>query len=144
MPNEERAWVEQLALALEDFQLPRMAGRVLGQLLVCDPPHQSLDALAEVLGASKASMSTTARLLARLGYVEQVPVPGQRRDHYGIREGAWLVPTRRHVESLTRLREVAERRLEPTQGGRGPVAELTDCCSSLEGAVSDALRRLGD
>lgn len=136
---DQAAWVEELALALEALHIPRMGGRILGHLLVCDEPHQSLDDLALALRASKASMSTTTRLLTGLGYLEPVAVPGQRRDHYRIRAGAWLEPTRHHVALLTRVREISERRLGTDSGDQRPVAELRECCTSLEAGLRDVL-----
>jgi hypothetical protein len=84
-----RAWVEELAMALERDGLPRMAGRIFGWLLVCDPPAQTLEQLAAALQGSKASMSTMTRLLAGAGLVERVRPPGARRDHWRLRTGEW-------------------------------------------------------
>ena len=39
---EEKHFVEDISLYFEQMGLPRMAGRVLGVLLICDPPAQSL------------------------------------------------------------------------------------------------------
>lgn len=60
---EEMHFVEDISLYFEQMGLPRMAGRVLGVLLICDPPAQSLTDLCERLQASKSSVSTTTRLL---------------------------------------------------------------------------------
>jgi predicted transcriptional regulator len=97
-----RAWIEELAMLFEGLDgLPRMAGRIFGYLLVCDPPEQSMDALAAALQGSKASMSTMTRLLLQVGLVERVRPPGARKDHFRIGPGHW--------EQLwdTRLRQLA-------------------------------------
>lgn len=99
--------VEELALAFGAFGMPRMAGRILGQLLVSTEPYESLDSLADSLGASKGSMSTMARMLVSAGLIELVAVPGERRDHYRIRAGAWPELNRDRVEALARLGAVA-------------------------------------
>ncbi len=52
----------------------RMAGRMLGWLLICDPPHQSMNAIADVLQASKGSISTMTRLLIQLDLIERTGI----------------------------------------------------------------------
>ncbi len=79
-----REWVEELALLYEREGLPRMAGRIFGWLLVCEPPEQTMEALAAALQGSKASMSTMTRLLERAGLVERVRPPGERRDRFRV------------------------------------------------------------
>jgi hypothetical protein len=51
---EERHFVEDISLYFEQMGLPRTAGRVLGMLLISDPPEQSLNDLCEVLQTSKS------------------------------------------------------------------------------------------
>lgn len=38
---QEKHFIEDVGLLLEESGLPRMAGRILGLLLICNPPHQS-------------------------------------------------------------------------------------------------------
>jgi DNA-binding transcriptional regulator GbsR (MarR family) len=73
----------------KSYGLPRMTGRVLGWLLVCDPPEQTAAQLAEALDASKGSISGATRSLVRAGLVERLHVRGQRADRFRIRPEAW-------------------------------------------------------
>jgi len=68
---------------------PRMVGRILGWLLICDPPEQSAGDLAEALQASKGSISTATRVLLRLGFVERVRFQGERFDRFRAQPEAW-------------------------------------------------------
>ena len=44
IPDEQLLlYVEDFGLYFEQFGLARTAGRMLGWLLVCDPPHQTMD-----------------------------------------------------------------------------------------------------
>jgi DNA-binding MarR family transcriptional regulator len=95
-----RGWVEELAMLFEREGLPRMAGRIFGWLLVCEPPEQSMEELATSLQGSKASMSTMTRVLAQAGLVERIRPPGARRDHFRIRPGQWERLWRRRAEQL--------------------------------------------
>ena len=55
---EKKRFIEEVGLLFEQTGLPRMAGRILGWLLIANPPHQTTSHLTEALLASKASIST--------------------------------------------------------------------------------------
>lgn len=76
-------YVERIGLIWESQGLPRIAGRVVGYLTLQSEPV-SLDDLASALGVSKASVSSDARYLARLGYINLTTRRGDRRDYYVI------------------------------------------------------------
>src|ERR1700736_4180353 len=83
-------FIEELGMQFEaEAGIPRMVGRILGWLLVCDPPKQSSAELAERLQASKGSISTATRLLARMGLIERVRTRGERFDRFAARAQAW-------------------------------------------------------
>lgn len=83
-------FVEELGILLElEAGTPRMVGRTLGWLLVCDPPEQSAAELAEMLQASKGSISTATRVLLRMGFVERVRFRGERFDRFRVQPEAW-------------------------------------------------------
>ena len=108
----ELAYVEDVALYFEQNGLPRMAGRVIGWLLVCDPPEQSAGELAAVLGASKGSISTATRLLVQIHLIERVALPGARRDYFRIRPDGWAERTRSSVGIVSEFRRLTERGLD--------------------------------
>jgi DNA-binding transcriptional regulator GbsR (MarR family) len=81
-------FVEQMGLMCENEGLPRNAGRILGLLLAQDGPF-SLDELADELRASKASVSTNARMLEQQGMIRRVGTPGDRRDFYAMDGDPW-------------------------------------------------------
>jgi DNA-binding transcriptional regulator GbsR (MarR family) len=84
MLNEEFSGiVERMGLVFEADGLPRSAGRILG-LLFISPEPRSLDELAEALQLSKGSASSSTRLLERLGPIERVTRPGDRKDYYRV------------------------------------------------------------
>lgn len=107
--DEERSFVEEVGVVFENTGLPRMAGRMFGWLLISDPPYQSPAELAEVLMASKGSISTTVRLLAQTGLVERHIIPGERHDHFRLSEDA-LIKTIQHglEDEINMFRELAE------------------------------------
>jgi DNA-binding transcriptional regulator GbsR (MarR family) len=111
-PFAEQHFVEEVGLLFEMVGLPRMAGRVLGWLLISSPGHQSPTELAEVLQASKGSISTMTRLLVQFGLIERISLPGQQRDYFRIRPNAWSELTKRRMAQIAAFRQLAQRGLE--------------------------------
>ncbi len=123
MSNAKESYIEEVGLRLEQGGMTRMSGRVLGALLVAEPAEQSADDLAKTLQASRGSISTATRYLIGLGFVERVSRPGERRDYFRNKHGAWLEMTRRGVEQLRVFRELAEQGLK-LLGSEDPEARL--------------------
>ena len=94
--ERHRQFIENTADLMEEHGFPRMAGRVIGALMICTSPHLSHEELAEQLQASKGSISMTTQLLMRLSIVERISLPGHRRHYYRLREQLWndLLSTR--------------------------------------------------
>lgn len=84
-----RQFIEDAGDLLEEHGLPHMAGRMLGALMVCMPPHMSMDELAEALRASKGSISSATKMLLRMGIVEKLSRPGHRKHYYRVRPDMW-------------------------------------------------------
>lgn len=105
MDASSQTFIEQMGLTSERHGMPRIAGRLLGFLLLDGESH-SLDDLAERLQVSKASVSTNARFLEDLQLVKREPVPGDRRDFYRIGENPgehMFELARKRLEELRRL-----------------------------------------
>lgn len=110
--EDRRSYVEEFGLLFGQFGLPRMFGRVLGALMISDPPERSAEELAEVLGASRGSISSATRSLIQMSLVQRLSRPGERRDYFRIKPGAWHEIMSRELEALKSFRETAERGLE--------------------------------
>jgi DNA-binding transcriptional regulator GbsR (MarR family) len=107
-----RRFVDDTGLLLEAAGMPRIAGQVLGWLLVCDPEAQSLTDLSEVLSISKASASTTTRLLTQFGLIERTLLAGDRRDYYRVADDAWHRFFQSRMATMHKLQRNAERGLQ--------------------------------
>lgn len=126
----EQQFTEDFGLFFEHLGVPRMAGRILAWLLICDPPEQSMHDLVAALGASKSSISTMTRMLISFRLIERVRLPGERRDFYRVRPDLW----RRSLDDAQRkfegFREMAERGLNLLEGEsaqrRARVQEMHD------------------
>ena len=111
-PFEQMHFIEEVGLMFEMVGMPRMSGRIFGWLLISDPAQQSNAALAEVLQASKGSISTMTRFLIQLGLIERVSLPGDRRDYFQIKDHAWSQLTKQRLVQIGAFRQLAERGLD--------------------------------
>jgi DNA-binding transcriptional regulator GbsR (MarR family) len=108
-PIADLDFIEDIALNFEQIGLPRMAGRILGALLISDPPSQSITDLGERLHASKSSISIMARLLVERGLIERVASPMPRRDYYRFKPGGWIIYMRQWLGLMAGLHQITER-----------------------------------
>ncbi len=111
-----RQFIENSADLMEEHGFPRMAGRVIGALLVCLPPHLSHEELAEQLQASKGSISMSTQLLMRLDFVERISLPGHRRHFYRLKENLWNDYLSKAASHINREREVVMDGLDALEG----------------------------
>jgi hypothetical protein len=77
--NVEREYAEEISMIYARMGMAPAVGKLLGWLLICDPPQQTVIQMSEALGLSKGSVSTGARMLERIGFVRRVPAKG--REH---------------------------------------------------------------
>jgi DNA-binding transcriptional regulator GbsR (MarR family) len=102
-------WVERVAAAFaQHFGLPPITGRILGWLLICDPPEQSAGEIADAIGASRASLTTSMRLLTAGEFVRRRHRPGERTTFFRIDDGAWERVIRQRIIGMASLREITE------------------------------------
>jgi DNA-binding transcriptional regulator GbsR (MarR family) len=135
-PAAVATYVEEVARYFEDAGLPRIAGRLIGVLMVAEPREQSAADLAHRLHASRASISTMGRLLISAGIVERWTVPGQRREYLRFRDDAWPTVMMEKTRWISELRRLGERGLQLHAGTDGParesLSELVDLMEFFE------------
>jgi len=131
---ERQRFLEEFGVLFEQHGLPRMAGRILGWLLISNPPHQSTDEMAEALMASKGSISTTTRLLIQFNLIERFSFPGVRHDYFRVKPGACYQMLRDSLVHITTMRQLCERALELLEGkaNREQLEEMRDMYALFE------------
>jgi hypothetical protein len=118
--SPERQFAEELGIVGEQLGMPRMVARLLGWLLICDPPQQSSAELARALGVSRASISIATRLLEAPGWIRRTAVPGARGHSFEVVPGAYAeMPA---AEMFGKLRRAIERGLAALDEPDGPRA----------------------
>jgi hypothetical protein len=116
-------YLERWGMLFEALGGARMMGRVLGWLLVCDPPEQTAADIAAAVGASAGSISTTTRTLVQSGFIERIGIPGERSAYFRVRSGMWGQLLRRRMSYMISLGNLAEEGI-PLAAGGGEEATL--------------------
>jgi len=145
-PFEQKHFIEDIGLFFEQIGMPRMAGRILGVLLISDPPAQSITDIAQTLKASKSSVSIMARMLVENGLIERVASPVPRRDYYRFKPGGWILYMRQWLALMSGLHEITARGLNLLEGQppelKERLQEAHDIFSTLEAKFPALLERL--
>lgn len=147
-PIEDIHFIEDIGLYFEQMGLPRMAGRILGALLISDPPAQSITDLVERLNASKSSISIMARLLVERGLIERVASPVPRRDFYRFKPGGWKIYMHQWLGLMSGLHQITERGLalmvDKPEELKQRLQEAHDLFSSLEQEFPAILKKINE
>lgn len=127
-------FVEEIGLLFDSMHLPRMAGRVLGAILLGPSDGPTAADLAETLQASKGSISNMTQLLIHYRFVVRTVRAGDRRDRFVIKSGAWARMILWRLELLQRLQELAGDGLEllGPEGNPEPLQEVRGMYAFLE------------
>ena len=105
-------FVEQLGFRTEAQGHPRMAGRVMGWLLVCEPEFQSVAEIAMALQSSRSAVNAVVNRMVDFGVFERVAVPGERTTYFRINSDGGELLFDNMVANLRAMRELAESGLE--------------------------------
>jgi len=129
-------FIEQFGRLAEAEGLPRIAGRMMGLLMVTDGP-MSIDALASQLKVSRASISTNGRLLRSLRIAERFTEPGDRRDYLQLSGDPCSALLALGVRRLRTMRDAVREMRLAFRGRQGRTRErLQDTEKCYDAAVA--------
>ncbi len=131
-----QGYLERWGMLFELLGATRMMGRILGWLLVSEPPEQSAGDIAQAVGASAGSVSTTTRALTQAGMIERLGIPGERSAHFRVRSGVWGQLLKKRMSYIVSMRDLVEEGLELGAGEKKDstlrLRELGSYCSFIE------------
>ncbi len=116
-------FAEEMGILMEQTGHPRIAGKILGLLLITSEAKTSGEDLARRLKASKGSVSTMTRFLIQLGLVEKVGVPGERRDYFKVRAGSFSSLLHARLAQVRDYRLILEKGLNIVSGEHTEASE---------------------
>lgn len=119
-------FIEQMGLMAEADGLARIAGRIIGLLLLSDEPCD-LEGMAERLRVSHGSVSTNTRMLEQMGIIERQTAPGDRRVRFRIGADPAGQMLQRDLQRQQRLDTLVQSTLEalpPDAAGRRNLEDM--------------------
>jgi DNA-binding transcriptional regulator GbsR (MarR family) len=131
-----------MGLHFEEYEVPRIGGRILGLLLTASHPVSS-EEISEMLEASRSSVSTNLRTLLMTGLAERVSLPGERSDYYVFSDEAWEAILEIRLDRIEALREMAEDGLQGVQDNqlaRARLKEITAWADMVEKAYEGIIK----
>lgn len=137
-------FIEKSGLISQAEGLPRIAGRVFG-MLIFDGEMVSFGDLATRLQVSRASISTSIRLLEERGLVKRMTKPGQRGDFFQLAPNPYASMLEGvHKRTQATREEIAQTitALPADSESNERLTEYADFYASLDSAVTLALDEL--
>jgi DNA-binding transcriptional regulator GbsR (MarR family) len=138
-------YIEKWGMTFEHLGASRMGGKILGWLLISDPPHQTAKQISDAIGASLASVSTTSRTLTQAALIERVGIPGERSAHFRVSQGMWARLMRYRLGRIAEMIGLAEEGLsllpEEDRDLTLRLRELKSYCSFVENEFPGLLAR---
>jgi DNA-binding transcriptional regulator GbsR (MarR family) len=107
-----RGFVEDMGGLVLVHGAPRALMRVLGWMVVCEPPDQTAADVQNELRLSAGSVSTSLRYLGEIGLVERVSQPGDRRIFYRMNTNGWELVLQQRFRAFNEIRRVADKAVE--------------------------------
>lgn len=106
-PERGAEWIERFVAYLAP-EVPPIAGRVLGWMMICRPAEQSAAQIAAAIEASRASLTTSLRMLTVGGFLTRVTRAGDRTAYYRVDDEAWQRVVQRQIASIETFQALAE------------------------------------
>ncbi len=125
-------WAERVAMYLARDGVPPIAGRVLGWLMICDPPEQSAGQISDAIGASRASLTSNLRLLTGMGFLAWRTRPGERTMYYRMADEAWAVVVRRQIAGIAAFLDITREGLDLVGADNDRAARIGQAHATFE------------
>ncbi len=137
-------FIEKTGMISQAEGLPRIAGRVFG-MLIFDGEAVSFGDLATRLQVSRASISTSIRLLEERGLVKRLTKAGDRQDYFQLATNPYATMFDGILKRTRATREDIAQTIDSLPQDAEAVSRLTayaDFYASTEAAVHLALQQL--
>lgn len=140
-PDWRMGFVDALSGVELVYGTPPTLMRVLGWMIVCDPPEQTAQEIQRMLGLSAGSVSSAVRELAEVGMIERVRRPLDRHIYYRLRAQGWESVVSERFRAFSELRAVAEEALDAAgSAADGRLHEMRNTYAYLEAATAEVIR----
>jgi hypothetical protein len=156
--DDDRAFADETGrYYARRFGMAPMVGRLLGWLMLCDPPEQTAAELSDAMGVSRSAIGAVVSLLEGWSYIQRSRVPGQRAERIRLHPDVWtraLDDPSEYVEQAALARHGLEVLGDVPPQRRARLLEVAALCDFLARrrpvlavewrAYRDALRASGE
>lgn len=104
--DEIKAIVEKIGVLFEKNGFSPVGGRIIGLLLVSEPPHRTFDEFVEFLGASKSSVSNSINFLMEQGVIDYFTQPGDRKRYFTFVKDGWFIMIEKKLGFMIAMGEI--------------------------------------
>lgn len=120
-PTQEQTtdYIERWGMVFETLGGTRMMGKILGWLIVSDPPEQTAADIALAVNASAGTVSTTTRTLVQAAMIEKIGLPGKRSAYFRVKPGMWAQLMNARLARMHVMGQLADEGLELFPGADG-------------------------
>lgn len=115
---QTQKFIEDMTAFGSSQGIPRSTSRVLGLLLVCEPAHQSAEAIQASLNLSSGSVSNAVSMLCKVALVRRFRLPGDRKLYYEIDPDGWKRTLHLRMQGLIKAVEIADNGLKLNKNNR--------------------------
>jgi hypothetical protein len=134
-------FIDEVGLYSERAGLPLLAGRIVGWLLISDPPLQPLTTVAAGLATSRGIIRLAAQPLIHLGIVELVNPPGDENEYIRLSLAGWSRMVAHQLSEVAAFGALAEHGLTLLENAaparRERLLHVRDLYASLERALPE-------
>lgn len=78
------SFIEESAILLEAIGFTRMAGRIIGYIMIMEKDMIAFNDITKELKASKSSISTNLHVLLNANFIIKKTNPGDRKTYYSV------------------------------------------------------------
>ena len=82
--KDQKALIERFGHLLKNMGGSGAMGKILGYLILSDPPHRSFEEIQKDVKLSKGSVSNTLKIMEMQGIVEYFTVQGDRKRYFKL------------------------------------------------------------
>lgn len=139
------AFIERMGVIAQADGMPRMSGQIFA-MLVFDGEALAFGELARQLEVSRATISTSVRLLEDRGLIRRLNRRGDRQDYFQLADNAYVEMLRHARANTARARDEVAGTLAdlPATAGdiRGRLNDFKNFYAEIETSLGDAIARI--
>ena len=106
MNDQQKQLIEKIGIFYEREGMQPVAARIIGLLLVSNETELTFDEIREQLNVSKSAASNAINLLLRLGQMDYITKPGERKRYFRNRMDQWKDAMKQKMDGMLSLREL--------------------------------------